>query len=143
MQIKFSKYYALGNDYIILNPEALDSKNQDMIRKICHRNYGTGSDGILLGPLQSTIFDFKLRIFNPDGGEAEKSDNGLRIFARYLWDEELVSHDPFTVETPGGTVSCEVLSDGRTVKVEMGRVSFNSIDIPVTGASREVLNEAN
>jgi len=112
-----------------------------MIRLICHRNYGVGSDGLLLGPLESQSCDFGLRIFNPDGSEAEKSGNGLRIFARWIIDKSLTDEFTFTVETLGGAVSCEVSPDGKSVKVEMGKVSFDSTIIPVKGAPREVLNE--
>jgi len=140
--MRYSKYHALGNDYIVIRPTELRSELEpDVIRLICHRNYGIGSDGILLGPHDSKSCDFGLRIFNPDGTEAEKSGNGLRIFARFLWDEHLSSDQPFTVETVGGAVSCEVSTDGKNVKVEMGEVSFESTAIPVEGASREVLNE--
>ena len=140
--MKFAKYHALGNDYIVIDPAKIKDKlSEDLIRLICHRNYGIGSDGILSGPLDSHACDFGLRIFNPDGSEAEKSGNGLRIFARYLWDEGFVSDRPFTVETLGGAVSCEVGTDGKSVKVEMGEVSFDSTEIPVEGAAREVLNE--
>jgi len=125
--MRFSKYHALGNDYIVIRPrEFADDLDGDVIRLICHRNFGVGSDGILLGPLDSESCEFGLRIFNPDGSEAEKSGNGLRIFARSLWDEGLVGHQRFTVETLGGAVSCEVSSDGKGVTVEMGEVSFDS-----------------
>ena len=141
--MKYSKYHALGNDYIVFRPNDLERElDRDTIRLICHRNYGIGSDGILLGPLDSRSCDVGLRILNPDGSEAEKSGNGLRIFAQSLWDEGLVSDEPFTVETLGGTVSCEVSADGKSVTVEMGEVSFDSTVIPVTGAAREVLNES-
>lgn len=140
--MKYSKYHALGNDYILIRPQEVKKKlTPDAIRLICHRNFGIGSDGILLGPMESRSSDFRVRIFNPDGSEAEKSGNGLRIFARFLFDEELVSEEPFTVETLGGRVSCEVSSDGTSVKVEMGEVRFDSRVIPVIGPSREVLNE--
>lgn len=140
--MKYTKYHALGNDYIVIHPADLKNEiSQDVIRLICHRNYGVGSDGILLGPLDSQSCDFGLKIFNPDGSEAEKSGNGLRIFARYLWDEGLVGSKSFTVETLGGAVSCEVSADGKSVKVEMGRVRFDSTIIPVEGEPREVINE--
>ncbi|MBS0663414.1 MAG: diaminopimelate epimerase, partial [Verrucomicrobia bacterium] len=100
-----------------------------------------GSDGILWGPLPSTQSEFGLRIFNPDGSEAEKSGNGLRIFSRYLWDQGLVRHPTFTVETPGGHVKTVIRDDGRLLTIEMGRVSFDSTRIPVAGAPREVLGE--
>jgi diaminopimelate epimerase len=111
------------------------------VKTICHRNYGIGSDGILLGPLPSKKAKFALRIFNPDGSEAEKSGNGLRIFSRYLWDRKLVGKDEFALETPGGLVQATVMDRGKTVRVEMGRVSFWSDEIPVAGPRREVINE--
>jgi len=140
--MRYSKYNAIGNDYIVIRPTDIPGElDPDVIRTICHRNYGVGSDGILLGPLDSKLCEFGLRILNPDGSEAEKSGNGLRIFARFLWDEHLVGDQCFTVETLGGAVSCEVSSDGRSVKVKMGEVSFDSRDIPVLGGPREVLDE--
>lgn len=140
--MKYSKYHAIGNDYIVIDPAEIQGELvPNVIRTVCHRNYGIGSDGILLGPLNSKSCDFGLRILNPDGSEAEKSGNGLRIFARFLWDHQLVGDQPFTVATLGGAVTCEVGSDGRSVKVEMGEVSFDSTKIPVTGEPREVLNE--
>ena len=142
--MRFHKYHALGNDYIVLNPADFPSwpePSLDQIRVICHRNFGIGSDGILWGPLPTTKAGFGLRIFNPDGSEAEKSGNGLRIFSRFLWDQELVKSPHFTVETPGGVVESEIKDNGRLITVAMGRVSFDSAKIPVTGAPREVLNE--
>ena len=138
----FAKYHALGNDYIVIKPaDVPGTLGVSQIRLICHRNYGIGSDGILLGPLDAKKADFGLRIFNPDGSEAEKSGNGLRIFSRYLWDKGLVGDEPFTVMTPGGKVTCRVHSGGSTVTVEMGEVSFYSTRIPVLGPPREVVNE--
>ncbi|MBT7742953.1 MAG: diaminopimelate epimerase, partial [Opitutae bacterium] len=85
-----------------------------------------------------------LRILNPDGSEAEKSGNGLRIFARYLRDQGKVGVEPFTIDTLGGIVTCEVSSDASVISVEMGQVSFRSDEIPVNieGDPREVLDEA-
>lgn len=140
--MKYLKYHALGNDYIVLSPKHFKKKpSVGAVRLICHRNYGLGSDGILYGPVDSKSGDFGLRIFNPDGSEAEKSGNGLRIFARSLYDQGLVGEDPFTVAVPGGVVSCRVESGGGIVTVQMGEVSFHSSIIPVTGLPREVLNE--
>jgi diaminopimelate epimerase len=141
-KMRYLKYHALGNDYIVLSPKSFQPElSPDIVRLICHRNYGIGSDGVLYGPLNSKSCDFSLRIFNPDGSEAEKSGNGLRIFARSLYDEGLVNEQPFTVETLGGTVSCTVENGGRIVTVQMGEVRFNSQSIPVAGTPREVLNE--
>lgn len=85
----------------------------EQVQRICHRNYGVGSDGILLGPLECADADFALRIFNPDGSEAKKSGNGLRIFARYLCDEKRVWNEPFSIMTAGGKVTCRVHADGE------------------------------
>ena len=140
--MKFYKYHALGNDYLVLDPKDQPvDLTQYQIKIICHRHYGIGSDGILLGPLPSQKAEFSLRIFNPDGSEAEKSGNGLRIFCRYLWDRKWVADKTFGIETKGGLVQCLVLDSGKRVQVEMGRVSFWSPDIPIAGPPRAVLQE--
>ena len=143
--MRFYKYHALGNDYIVLNPADFPTwkpaPTVEQIRVVCHRNFGVGSDGILWGPLPSQQSEFGLRIFNPDGSEAEKSGNGLRIFSRFLWDQGLVKKPEFTVETPGGVVQSTVREGGSLITVAMGSVSFDSAKIPVVGAPREVLGE--
>ena len=140
--MKFFKYHALGNDYLVIDPQDWPSPLTPLqIKVICHRNFGVGSDGILLGPLPSDQARFALRIFNPDGSEAEKSGNGLRIFSRYLWDRKRVKDEEFDIQTPGGVVRSRVLDGGKTVRVEMGQVSFQSDRIPMTGPPREVINE--
>jgi len=138
--MRFWKYQALGNDYIVMDGREQALLAPDLVRRICDRHFGVGSDGILRheGEQGGAI---GLRIYNPDGSEAEKSGNGLRIFARYLFDRGLVGDAPFAVSTPGGRVSCRVLDGGLRVEVEMGRVSFSSRDIPVVGPEREVLEE--
>jgi diaminopimelate epimerase len=141
--MKFAKYHALGNDYLVIDPDwfkgAVPTKEQ--IKRICHRHYGVGSDGILVGPGETAHHGFSLRIFNPDGSEAEKSGNGIRIFARYLWDSGIVKDEPFVILTAGGPVTSHVHEKGQSVSVEMGIVSFDSTRIPVAGPPREVLNE--
>jgi diaminopimelate epimerase len=145
--MRFHKYHALGNDYIVLNPADFPSwqpaPTLEQIRVVCHRNFGVGSDGILWGPLPSKQSAFGLRIFNPDGSEAEKSGNGLRIFSRFLWDQGLVKHPSFSIETPGGHVQSVIKEQGRLITVAMGSVSFDSARIPVnvSGGPREVINE--
>jgi diaminopimelate epimerase len=142
MQLQFWKYHALGNDYLVMDPQDLPAPlTVHQVKVICHRNFGVGSDGILLGPLPSTNAPFGLRIYNPDGSEAEKSGNGLRIFSRYLWDRKLVGENEFAIETAGGVVKSTVFESGKMVRVEMGKVTFWSDEIPVTGPRREVINE--
>jgi len=139
--MRFWKYHALGNDYIVMDPKDLASPTIEQVKIICHRNFGVGSDGILLGPLPSTKAPFGLRIYNPDGSQAEKSGNGLRIFSRYLWDRKLVADQEFAIETAGGVVKSTVFDSGKMVRVEMGKVTFWSNEIPVNGPRREVINE--
>jgi diaminopimelate epimerase len=142
MEIAFTKYHALGNDYIVINPKDLVLPlTTGQIKTICHRNFGVGSDGILLGPLPTENARYALKIYNPDGSLAEKSGNGLRIFSRYLWDSKLVGPEEFAIQTDGGVVHSTVFESGRMVRVEMGKVSFDSEKIPVTGPKREVINE--
>lgn len=138
----FHKYHALGNDYIVI-----DAKTDPLplsraaIQLICHRNLGVGSDGILYGPLGLPA-EIRLRIFNPDGSEAEKSGNGIRIFSRYLVESGYVDQKRFTLQTLGGAVQVEILRpDGSLIKVDMGTVTFCSSEIPVAGAVRDVINE--
>lgn len=142
--MQFHKYHALGNDYLVLDPADFPdwtAPSRAQIRVICHRHFGIGSDGILWGPVPSESSQFGLRIFNPDGSEAEKSGNGLRIFSRYLWDTRRVTSPQFTIETPGGQVTAHIRKAGRMITVDMGCVSFDSTVIPVTGPAREVLQE--
>ena len=142
MNLAFTKYHALGNDYIVINPKDLPAPlTTEQVKTICHRNFGVGSDGILLGPLPSTTAKCALKIYNPDGSIAEKSGNGLRIFSRYLRDIKFVGNEEFAIQTDGGLVRSTVFDGGTMVRVEMGKVSFDSEKIPVTGAKRDVLNE--
>ena len=147
---RFFKYDALGNDYIVLDPaDWPEPPAEDAIRRICDRHHGVGSDGILWGPIaigptfqHSDVPTFALRLFNPDGSEFEKSGNGLRIFARYLWDRGLPAGPEFDILTPGGAVTAHVLdAEGAHIAMDMGRLSFLSTDIGVTGPAREVVGE--
>ena len=142
MSLKFLKYHALGNDYLVIDPKDLSAPiTTEQVKTICHRNFGVGSDGILLGPLPSTTAKCALKIYNPDGSIAEKSGNGIRIFSRYLWDRKLVGSEEFAIQTDAGIVRSTVFDGGKMVLVEMGHVSFASDKIPVAGAKREVINE--
>jgi diaminopimelate epimerase len=142
--VRFHKYHALGNDYLVLNPVDFPAwrpaPTAEQIRVVCHRNFGIGSDGILWGPLPAQESgNFGLRIFNPDGSEAEKSGNGLRIFSRYLLDAGFARGE-FHIEVPGGRVRSVLLPNGL-ITIAMGQVSFDSAKIPVKGPPREVINE--
>jgi diaminopimelate epimerase len=132
--MNYSKYHALGNDYLVLDPkDAQELPGTEDIVRICHRNFGLGSDGILYGPLKTEKADFGLRIMNPDGSEAEKSGNGLRIFARYLYDIGAVKNEAFTVDTLGGIVTCKIADGAKSITVDMGKVHFAMSHIPGDG----------
>jgi diaminopimelate epimerase len=141
--IPFVKGHGLGNDYIVINAADLPMPlSPPQVARICDRNWGVGSDGILLLVPAWGGAEFGLRILNPDGSEAEKSGNGLRIFAKYLWDHGHTKQDAVTVATKGGRVECRLeVKDGRVtvVTVEMGRCTFVAPEIPMNGPEREVV----
>lgn len=135
--LPFSKLHVLGNDYIVVDPTrtAFDP-NPKAIQALCDRRLGIGSDGILLGPLVAPDHPgaFGLRIFNPDGSEAETSGDGLRIFARYLLDAGHAQGTGCHIHTLGGLSEARFLTpDGSQIQVDMGVPSFKAGDIPFTG----------
>jgi diaminopimelate epimerase len=141
--IPFVKSHGLGNDYIVMDAADLPAPlRARQIARLCDRNRGVGSDGILLRVPPWDGADFGLRILNPDGSEAEKSGNGLRIFAKYLYEHAQAGRDTFTVATRGGRVECRChVAAGRVtqVTVEMGRCTFLAPEIPMNGPAREVV----
>ena len=143
--IPFAKGHGLGNDYLVIEARHLPGPlGPDAVRRLCDRHRGVGADGILL-MVPTARADFGLRIFNPDGSEAEKSGNGLRIFAKYLWDRGHVRREAFTVDTRGGVVECRLhVEDGRVgfVTVEMGRATFVPAEVPVTAPGPEAVEVA-
>ena len=113
-----TKSHGLGNDYLVADPAELPfSVTPERVRLVCDRHVGVGSDGLLVLEGERGV-----RIYNPDGSEAEKSGNGLRIFARWLHDTGRISSSSFTVMTRGGDAPVEV--HGRDVTVDMGAPSF-------------------
>jgi diaminopimelate epimerase len=140
---RFTKAHGLGNDYLVMDERDIDFPLEpSAIRWICHRNWGVGSDGILLRTV-SRVADVGLRIFNPDGSEAEKSGNGLRIFAKYLWERDGLRKSPMRIETKGGVVEavCHLVGERvDQVTVEMGHATFRAPEIPMHGPDREVVS---
>ncbi len=142
MNITLEKYHGLGNDYLIFDPNKNELElTEESVRLICNRNFGVGSDGLLVGPILGQD-KLELKILNPDGSEAELSGNGVRIFGKYLKDAGYVQKNRFIVNTLSGQQTIQYLNeDGTKIKVSMGKLSFYSDEIPVTGPRREVLNE--
>ena len=141
-EILFSKFHVLGNDYLVVDPTrtAFDP-NPKLVKALCDRRLGIGSDGLLLGPLEAPDHPgaFGLRIFNPDGSEAETSGDGLRIFARYLFEAGHAQGEACRIHTLGGISEARLLvPDGSLVQVDMGVPSFKAGDIPFTGISSQL-----
>ena len=141
---EFVKSHALGNDYIVLDGSQLSFRlTPEAVRTICDYHFGIGSDGILL-VVPGENADFGVRIFNPDGGEAEKSGNGIRILAKFLWDHGYAPRPEFTIATLGGLVRARLDLEGtrvRMITADMGRATFVSEEIPVAGPRRDVVGE--
>jgi diaminopimelate epimerase len=131
----FVKSHGLGNEYVVLDSANITFPiNTKNIGIICNIHFGIGSDGILLLE-PSKIADFKFRVFNPDGSEAEKSGNGLRIFCKYLYDYNYTRNKKFTVETLGGIVSAtvdnEINGKAFIITIDIGKAIFKPKEIPV------------
>ena len=142
MKINFVKMHGLGNDFILidcLNKSLGDSLFLSYLaKKLCDRNFGIGADGLLL-ILPSSKADLRMRIFNYDGSEAQMCGNGIRCFAKYAYENKLVSKIKFTVETLAGIITPELifqdLKDKKVlrVKVDMGTPKLRKKEIPMTG----------
>ena len=145
MKNGFFKGHGLGNDYIVMDPRELDFRlTPANIRTVCDRNWGVGSDGILTLE-KSPKADFGLRIYNPDGSEAEKSGNGLRIFARYLHATRKTRKRTFTVDTKGGLVTVRLhidrQGDASSATVEMGMATFRPSALPCSLKATELIEQ--
>ncbi len=140
--LMLKKYHGLGNDYLVLDPIKNEIQLQERhIIRLCRRNIGVGADGILYGPI---IEDDKIyvQIFNPDGSEAERSGNGVRIFAKYLLDEGYVEKKQFVLTTKAGDVVIDFLNeDGSQMRVNMGRAQFAGGVMRTNYKDDEIINE--
>jgi len=126
----YVKSHGLGNDYLVIDPSKVPfALTPAAVRLICDRHRGVGSDGILALAAAGSG-DFGLRIFNPDGTEAEKSGNGVRIFAKFLREHGYTDRDSFVLDTPGGRVKAQLeWAHGRVASViaEMGKATFGAV----------------
>ena len=141
-QVVLEKYHCMGNDYLVFDPNKNDLElNAENIKKMCSRHFGIGADGILAGPYLGEN-DFYVRIYNADGSEAEKSGNGMGIFAKYLRDAGYVQKTTISWRTLGGEETVFYLNEDATrVKISMGHPTFWSDEIPVIGERREMVNQ--
>jgi len=134
LTLPFQKWQALGNDYIIVERDRLPFElTPARVRHMCAAHVGCHSDGVLeLAPSSDERFVARLRIFNPDGSEAELSGNGVREAVLYLRREGWTDRDEFAIETPAGEVRPTITSP-RTCTVQMGRAAVRSADYPSGG----------
>lgn len=141
----FVKSHGLGNEYVVFDEEKINFKlTENAIKRICNKHFGIGSDGILL-KTKSKNADFAVRIFNPDGSEAEKSGNGLRIFCKFLYDYGYTKQKTFTVETAGGIITANIVEEingkAHLITVDMGKAIFKAKEIPVNSDKEEFLDQ--
>lgn len=133
--MEFTKMHGLGNDFIIFEDDGAGRDWNALARRVCQRRLGVGADGILI-VLPSDRADIRMRIINADGSEAEMCGNGIRCFAKYVYERGIVGVKDMTVETLAGIIRPKLcLQDGRVagVSVDMGRPSFDRQSIPMTG----------
>ena len=141
----FVKMHGLGNDFVFIEDKTGQDKDYTALaRAMCNRQTGIGADGLIV-IVDSRVADVRMRIINSDGSEAEMCGNGIRCFAKYVYDSGIIEKKRFTVETPAGIMEPEITvgadNKAKLITINMGRPSFNRSEIPMEGADGRVLNE--
>lgn len=141
----FVKMHGLGNDFVFIEDKTGQDKDYTALaRAMCNRHTGIGADGLIV-IVDSRVADVRMRIINSDGSEAEMCGNGIRCFAKYVYDSGIIEKKRFTVETPAGIMEPEITvgadNKAKLITLNMGRPSFNRSEIPMEGADGRVLNE--
>jgi len=142
MKINFVKMQGLGNDFILIDCLSKSLGDTSLLsylaKKLCDRNFGIGADGLIV-ILPSSKADLRMRIFNYDGSEAQMCGNGIRCFAKYTYENKLISKNKFKVETLAGIITPELIFQDLKnkkvlkVKVDMGTPKLRRREIPMTG----------
>ncbi len=142
--IKFTKMHGTGNDYIYIDDRKETIKNPSKLAvEMSNRNFGVGSDGLIL-ILKSKSADFRMRMFNSDGSEAEMCGNGIRCLAKYVYDHNLTEKKEITVETDGGIKELKLKLKNSlvdSVTVNMGEPILQRERIPMLGETGMVISE--
>ena len=131
--MRFTKMHGLGNDFVMVDAfeEKLDEATlPERARELCDRHFGIGADGLIL-VLPSRVANFRMRIFNPDGSEPESCGNGIRCFARFVYDRKRTAETTLTVETLGGVQTLKLNVAGgtvQTVRADLGEPAFARSD---------------
>ena len=134
--LDFEKMHGLGNDYILINDlkwNIPEESKSIVAKKLCKSHFSIGADGLIF-ICESNKSDIRMRIFNDDGSEAEMCGNGIRCFAKYIYENEIVKKSSITVETLKGVLIAELtITDGivQTVKIDMGPPILKCEDVPV------------
>lgn len=141
----FVKMHGLGNDFVFIEDKTGQDKDYTALaRAMCNRHTGIGADGLIV-IVDSRVADVRMRIINSDGSEAEMCGNGIRCFAKYVYDNGIIEKKRFTVETPAGIMEPEITvgadNKAELITINMGRPSFNRSEIPMEGVDGRVLNE--
>ena len=141
----FVKMHGLGNDFVFIEDKTGEDKDYTVLaRAMCNRHTGIGADGLIV-IVDSRVADVRMRIINSDGSEAEMCGNGIRCFAKYVYDSGIIEKKQFTVETPAGIMEPEITvgadNKAELITINMGRPSFNRSEIPMEGTDGRVLNE--
>lgn len=145
MKINFKKMHGIGNDFIIIRYEEfpLDEGFGELAKRICHRHFGIGADGLLI-VRKSHVADFKMEYYNKDGSRGAMCGNGIRCFSKFVYDEGLIREPKFTVETLAGLMDVKLTivdHTAQSVKVNMGKIIYDSDKIPVISNKPEFINE--
>jgi len=143
--MEFTKMHGLGNDFILINAleDEKDVDYYELAPKLCDRNFGIGADGLLI-ILPSEIADIKMRIINSDGSEAEMCGNGIRCFAKYVFEKGIINKTRMEVETLAGIIIPEIMLNNNkvvSVRVNMGEPQLDRAKIPMEGPPGPVIKE--
>ncbi len=143
--VKFTKMHGIGNDYIYIDARSAAVRHPEKLAvAMSDRHFGVGSDGLIL-ILKSDSADFRMRMFNADGSEAEMCGNGIRCFAKYVYDHGLLKNKRISVETPAGVKHLDMQVKNKkveTVRVDMGEPILQRERIPMAGSPGMVIGEA-
>ena len=148
MEFNFSKMEGLGNDFVVFDDRDLKIGNKfsynELSVKLCDRHFGVGADGLIV-VLNSTTHDIKYRIFNPDGSEPQMCGNGMRCFAKFVYENKIVQKEVFTVETLAGTIIPKVNVNEKgiveTVRVDMGQPVLEAKKVPFISNNERAVSE--
>lgn len=141
--IYFTKMHGIGNDYVYIDNINQNIKNEGLLAmRISNRHFGVGSDGLIL-ICESNIADFKMKMYNSDGSEAEMCGNGIRCFGKFVYDKKLTNKTELSVETLAGIKNLKLNVENESVKsiqVDMGEPILDSKKIPVISNESPVIN---